>query len=112
MIIYKFNVRVLNFTMIIDNELLKQLFDSSKLSLDYEKDQNNNSNFLHKLESVVHLFKVLDEATDIDIDIKIKETQLREDEVNYDNLIAYLEDTAQFNNDVNMFEVPKVIETE
>lgn len=112
MIIYKFNVRVLNFTMIIDNELLKQLFDSSKLSLDYEKDQNNNSNFLHKLESVVHLFKVLDETTDIDNDIKIKETQLREDEVNYDSLISYLEGTAQFNNDVDMFEVPKVIETE
>ena len=77
MIIYKFNVRVLNFTMIIDNELLKQLFDSSKLSLDYEKDQNNSSNFLHKLESVVHLFKVLDETSDIDIDMEKNETQLR-----------------------------------
>ena len=112
MIIYKFNVRVLNFTMIIDNELLKQLFDSSKLSLDYEKDQNHNSNFLHKLESVVHLFKILDETADIDIDMEKKETQLRDDDIHYDNLIAYLEGTAQFNNDVNMFEVPKVIETE
>ena len=98
--------------MIIDNDLLKQLSESSQLELESDGESKNCSDFLHKLESIVQLFKVLDETDITDIQLDDQQTHLREDIVNYNNLISYLEDTPQFNSDMQMFEVPKVIESE
>ncbi|MDG2348146.1 MAG: hypothetical protein P8L77_01620 [Gammaproteobacteria bacterium] len=112
MIIYKLNVRVLNLTMIIDNDLLKQLCESSQLELDSENEANSSSDFLHKLESIVHLFKILDETDLNDSSNNNLPSHFRDDVVNYEELISYLSNTKQFNSNTQMFEVPKVIETE
>ena len=105
-------IRVLNFTMIIDNDLLKQLSESSQLELESNSDYKDCSDFLHKLESIVQLFKVLDETEASDIKLDDHQTHLRDDIINYQPLISYLDKTPQFNSDMQMFEVPKVIESE
>lgn len=104
-------IRVLNFTMIIDNDLLKQLCESSQLELETNDKTGGSSDFLHKLESVVHLFKILDETEDISSTFDMS-AHFREDTSNYEQLISYLENTKQFNSSMQMFEVPKVIDTE
>ena len=98
--------------MIIDNDLLKQLSETSKLELESGDGTNDCSDFLHKLESIVQLFKVLDEAETVDTRLDDHETHLRDDVVQYKQLISYLDNTPQFNSDVEMFEVPKVIDSE
>jgi Asp-tRNA(Asn)/Glu-tRNA(Gln) amidotransferase C subunit len=109
---YKFNGRVLNFTMIIDNELLKQLCATANFDDNFSDKDSKNTSFLNKLESVVHMFKTLDEIDDFsDSDLQTG-APLREDEIKFESLIKYLKDTKQFNQDKGLFEVPKVIETE
>ena len=98
--------------MIIDNELLNQLSETSKLDLESSDNTNNQADFLHKLESIVQLFKMLDETDDLDSELNPLHAHLREDVIDYENLIDYLQDNKQFNSDKKMFEVPKVIESE
>jgi len=98
--------------MIIDNDLLKQLCESSQLELDSEDEANSSSDFLHKLESVVHLFKILDETEQCVSSNHTQPSHFREDVVDYEQLISYLNNTQQFNSNTQLFEVPKVIDTE